>query len=70
MKNVAVHMIADDALMNDLNVATKTIPQPVILARLKAAGAAAADHFLKKHRDSINVSGTVHLADMFSDAED
>lgn len=46
MKNVLVHMIADDDLMNDLNVATKTIPSPVILARLKQAGEAAADAFL------------------------
>ena len=35
MKDVIVHMIADDLLMNELNVATKTIPQPFILARLK-----------------------------------
>ena len=39
MKDVLVHMIADDALMNDLNVATKTLPNPVVLARLRAAGA-------------------------------
>jgi len=30
MKNVLVHMISDDALMNTLSVATKTIPTPYI----------------------------------------
>ena len=43
MKNVLVHMIADDELMN---VATKTVPSPVILNRLKGAGRAAADGLL------------------------
>ena len=38
MKNVLVHMISDDALMNTLNVATKTIPTPMILQQLKTAG--------------------------------
>jgi NTE family protein len=38
MKDVLVHMVGDDRLMNDLNIATKTMPVPVILARLRAAG--------------------------------
>ena len=38
MKDVKVHMIADDALMNDLSVSTKLLPNPVVLARLKEAG--------------------------------
>jgi NTE family protein len=66
MKNVLVHMISDDALMNMLNVATKTIPTPVILARLKAAGEAAADKFLADHKDDLGKSSTVNLKDMFS----
>ena len=66
MKDVLVHMIADDALMNDLNVATKTIPTPVILARLKAAGQAAADTFLAQHKASLGKNSTVDLTAMFS----
>ncbi|PUB12821.1 patatin-like phospholipase family protein [Yoonia sediminilitoris] len=66
MKNVLVHMIADDVLMNELNVATKTIPTPVVLARLKAAGEAAADAFLSNHKSDLNASSSVNLRDMFS----
>lgn len=66
MKDVLVHMIADDALMNSLNVATKTIPAPVILSRLKDAGMAAADAFLGKHKKDLNLRSTVDLAAMFS----
>lgn len=66
MKDVHVHMISDDALMNELNVATKTLPTPVILARLKEAGTAAADAFLKAHKDDLNTRSTVNLREMFS----
>ena len=66
MKNVLVHMIADDALMNELSVATKTIPTPVILNRLKAAGEAAAKAFLSEHKHDLNERSTVDLAAMFS----
>ncbi len=65
MKDVLVHMIADDELMNDLSVATKLVPTPVVLARLKAAGRAAADSFLSDHGDRIGREGTVDLAAMF-----
>lgn len=60
-KDVLVHMIADDALMNELSVATKMVPVPVILARLRAAGQAAAAVFLGQHRGDLNVTGTVDL---------
>jgi NTE family protein len=66
MKDVLVHMIADDGLMNELNVATKTIPTPVVLARLKEAGEASADAFLKSHKADLNKQSTVNLTDMFS----
>lgn len=46
MKDVRVHMISDDALMNDLSVATKVVPSPYILHQLKEAGRAAAEGFL------------------------
>ncbi len=65
MKRVLVHMVGDDALMNELNEATKTIPTPVILARLKAAGRAAMDRFLTTHRDDIGRISTVDLPGMF-----
>ena len=65
MKYVLVHMIADDDLMNDLNVATKQLPTPVVLSRLKAAGRAAADGFLTRHREDLNLRCTVDLEEMF-----
>ena len=66
MKNVLVHMISDDPLMNDLSVATKSVPNPVVLARLKSAGRAAADTFLKEHFDDLGVCDTVDLEAMFT----
>ena len=66
MKNVLVHMIADDSLMNELNVATKTIPTPVVLSRLREAGESAADSFLAQHKPDLNKNGTVDLVEMFS----
>lgn len=65
MKNVFVHMIADDVLMNELSVATKSVPNPVVLSRLKAAGRAAADTFLGAHFDDLGERDTVDLATMF-----
>ena len=66
MKDVLVHMIADDALMNSMNVATKTIPTPLIIARLRSAGQAAADRFLAAHKDDLGKRSTVNLTEMFS----
>lgn len=66
MKNVLVHMIADDALMNKLNVATKTVPSAVLLNRLKDAGRAAADGFLASHRGNLNKKSSVDLGAMFN----
>ena len=65
MKDVNVHMIADDDLMNSLSVATKLVPTPIVLARLKSAGETAAKAFLAAHRDDIGTCGTVDLAAMF-----
>ncbi|MEO3414207.1 patatin-like phospholipase family protein [Roseovarius sp. CAU 1744] len=65
MKRVLVHMIADDDLMRELSVATKLLPNPYLLGRLKEAGRAAADRFLADHFDDLNVSSTTDLKEMF-----
>ncbi|MEM7319399.1 MAG: patatin-like phospholipase family protein [Pseudomonadota bacterium] len=65
MSRVLVHMIADDDLMNDLSVATKMVPTPVTLTRLKAAGRVAADRFLTAHKDQLGKCSTVNLTEMF-----
>jgi NTE family protein len=65
MKDVLVHMIADDGLMRDLSVATKLIPTPLILDRLKTAGRAAAGRFLATDAPGIGQGATVDLEAMF-----
>ena len=66
LKRVFVHMIADDKLMREMSVATKMMPTPLTLGRLKEAGRQAADGFLAQHRDDIGARGTVDLADAYS----
>ena len=65
MSRVLVHMIADDALMNDLSVATKMIPVPMVLQRLKQAGRQAAGRFLHDCKGQLGQRSTVDLPDMF-----
>ena len=61
MAKVNVHMISDDSLMTSLNVATKLIPNPVVLGELRAAGFAAADRFLDAHFGDLNMRSSVEL---------
>jgi NTE family protein len=65
MSRVLIHMIADDPLMNDLSAATKIMPIPAILARLKDAGRAAAGQFLAQHKGDLGQRSTVDLPAMF-----
>jgi NTE family protein len=65
MKDVYVHMIADDALMTQLSVATKSVPNPAVIAQLKASGRRAAGGFLDDHLGDVNTRGTVDLREMF-----
>jgi NTE family protein len=65
MKDMRIHMIADDELMNDLSVATKTIPVPTVLSQLKEAGRAAADGFLGAHKGDLGKRQTADLRGMF-----
>jgi len=61
MKDVFVHMIADDALMNSLTAETKMLPTPGLIERLKEAGRAAAERFLATEGAMIGQCGTVDL---------
>jgi NTE family protein len=65
MKRVLVHMIADDALMRQLSVATKIIAVPAVLHQLFEAGRSAADAFLDAHLGQIGVASSVDLRAMF-----
>ena len=66
MKNVLVHMIADDSLMRELSVATKMVPNPILLATLKDAGRTAAEQFIKKDAQNIGKTSSVDLAEMLT----
>ncbi|PWJ21244.1 patatin-like phospholipase family protein [Jannaschia seohaensis] len=66
MKDVLVHMIADDALMRQLSVATKSVPNPAVLESLRRAGQAAAARFLDQDFDAIGERSTVDLEEMFA----
>ncbi len=65
MKDVLVHLIADDDLMTTLSVRTKTSPTPLLLETLHDAGVKAADDFLSAHAGDLGARGTVDLRAMF-----
>lgn len=62
---IRVHMIADDELMAQLSAATKTVPNPTVIGRLKQAGCAAAEKFLAHDIENIGKRGSVDLRGMF-----
>ncbi len=61
MKDIRVHMIADDKLMNELSAATKLAPSPDLLQRLKAAGRSAAERFLSHGAKKIGAEAGLDL---------
>ncbi len=65
MKNVLVHMVADDDLMTTLSVSSKLTPTPYLLHTLKEAGRKACDGFLGRHKGALNDQATVDLQEMF-----
>lgn len=66
MKEVRVHMIADDDLMNELSVASKMVPTPATLTALFDAGQRAAENFLDAHSAKLGKASSVDLPDMYS----
>ena len=66
MKDVLVHMIADDALMRRLSVATKLVPTRRVIHDLFLAGRAAADAFLERDLPHVGERATVDLQAMFA----
>ncbi|NBB98778.1 MAG: patatin-like phospholipase family protein [Alphaproteobacteria bacterium] len=69
MKDVLLHMIADDALMNSLSVTTKLTPTPYLLHTLKEAGRTACDTFLTRHKADLNERASLDLDAMFDEAQ-
>ena len=66
MKDVLVHMVADDALMTQLSVATKLVANPVVIDQLRRAGMAAMDAFLSERGDALGTRSTIDLQTMFA----
>ncbi|WP_296474747.1 patatin-like phospholipase family protein [Roseinatronobacter sp.] len=65
MKDVLVHTVADDALMNTLSVTFKVTPTPYLLHSLKEAGRTACEGFLSRHKVDLNQRASVNLEEMF-----
>ncbi len=65
MKDVLVHLIADDDLMDTLTASSKLTPWPGLLLALKEAGQAAAERFLGAHHADLNHRSTVDLPGLF-----
>lgn len=61
MKAVNVHMVSDDALMNELSADSKLSPTPLLLGRLKEAGRVAAETFLTDGGRKIGQEGSADL---------
>ncbi|MEL7150318.1 MAG: patatin-like phospholipase family protein [Pseudomonadota bacterium] len=66
MKEVRIHMVADDALMTELSVASKLVPTPGTLSALFDAGQSAAESFLDQHRSKLGKQSSVDLPEMYS----
>lgn len=65
MKDVLVHVIADDGLMGELTAASKLTPWPGLLFALKEAGQQAAERFLATDAAELNRKSTVDLPTLF-----
>jgi NTE family protein len=63
MKAARIHMISDEALMNELTANSKLAPTSYLLERLKTAGRQAADVFLSEDAKRIGTSG-LHIPDL------
>ncbi len=66
MKQVLMHLIADEALMTELPSSTKRTPSPALFVRLKAAGRAAADAFLGRHRSDLGQNASLDLESLLA----
>jgi NTE family protein len=65
MKDVRIHMIADDVLMNDLSATSKLQPSGALIGRLFRAGRAAGERFLADGAANLGVRPGVDLRALF-----
>lgn len=60
-KRLRIHSVRDDETMRRFGVATKSTPDWAVLKRLRAAGRASTDAWLKAHKDKIGVKDSVDI---------
>ncbi len=65
MKDVLLHLIADDGLMTELSATTKLAPNPALIDRLFTAGRDSCHDFLAAHRSDLGQSASLDLAALF-----
>lgn len=65
MKDVLLHLIADDGLMTDLSASSKLSPNPALIDRLFSAGRDACHGFLAAHRGDLGRRASLDLAALF-----
>lgn len=65
MKDVRVHLIHDDPLMNSLSGASKLQPGKALIERLFSAGQAAGEAFFARHGAKIGHEPSVNLGELF-----
>ena len=65
MKDLRLHMIADDGLMTSLSADSKVAPNALMLHRLREAGQKAADRFLSAHKADLGQRPSIDARAMF-----
>lgn len=65
MKDAMIHLISDDDLMTEMSASTKLSPSPTLIQRLRAAGHAAADGFLRDHGKTLGHEASFDLKTLF-----
>jgi NTE family protein len=65
MKDLRVHMIADDATMTALPAGSKQRPSPYLIYRLKSAGRRAAAGWLDRYRAALGHAETLDLPALY-----
>ena len=65
MKEVALHMIADDELMTRLSVRSKLSATPMLIHELFTAGRAAGEGFLERCGDRLGKGGSIEPAEYY-----
>ncbi|AGT08451.1 patatin-like phospholipase family protein [Paracoccus aminophilus] len=66
MKNLLIHMIKDERLMNALGASTKMMPGPGLLAKMREAGRAAAGRWIAEGLDCVGDRDSYDLSSLFS----